>query len=475
MPKPVNIGSRRELFWDEYLIDTTKTTATLTLHPLQAKEVVIDHDLPWEGDGCDFHCILKDGDLYRMYYLGWEMLDPEAKTHIPRPIVVCYAESTDGKTWVKPQLGICEFEGSKENNIILDPTEAVFDNFFVFKDSNPDCPKDERYKGIGIDGRDHYLWCYTSEDAIHFKKAWPMTNKGKFDTLNTVFWDPHTKQYFCYIRDFHDIPNNDLNAGIRDIRWMVSADFRNWTEPKLLDFGDGEDYPLYTNVIQPYYRAEHMFVGFPSRYVEKKEWTPNFDQFAGAARRKKRMEVSPRYGLAITDCVFMSSRDGKRWNRWDEALITPGLEHEFNWVYGDCFPAVGMIETRNDLPYAPNEISMYIFENHWSQMPAKLRRYTIRIDGFVSYKATYAPCVIATNPFIFEGNELSINFATSARGYVKIKLISGDQAIDSIEMFGNTHDKKVIFENGDVAHFAGKPVVMEIMLSDADVYSFKFN
>ena len=97
METPINIGDRRELFWDEYLIDTSRTTAKLTLHRPQAREVVIDHDLPWEGDGCDFHDILKDGDLYRMYYLGWETMEPRATEH--GPIVVCYAESTDGLRW----------------------------------------------------------------------------------------------------------------------------------------------------------------------------------------------------------------------------------------------------------------------------------------------------------------------------------------------------------------------------------------
>ena len=28
---------------------------------------------------------------------------------------------------------------------------SIWDNFFVFKDTNPSCPPDERYKGIGFD------------------------------------------------------------------------------------------------------------------------------------------------------------------------------------------------------------------------------------------------------------------------------------------------------------------------------------
>jgi hypothetical protein len=471
----INIGSRRELFWDEYLIDTAATTAKLRLHHPEAREVVINHDEPWEGDGCDFHCILRDDNLYRMYYLGWEMLTQHKESEDSRQIVVCYAESTDGIKWVKPKLGICDFRGSRANNIILDHNTNIFDNFSAFKDTNPECPKDELYKGVGLDVKDKYLWCFTSADGIHFKKAWRMTNQGKFDTLNIALWNNHDNQYICYVRDFHDVPGDNLNAGIRDIRWMVSKDFKKWTEPELLDFGRADDYPLYTNVVQPYYRADHIFVGFPSRYVEKKEWTANFEQLAGAERRQERMKSAKRYGLAVTDCVFMSSRDGKKWKRWDEAFLRPGPEREYNWVYGDCYPALGMVETPSHLPYAPNELSMYSFDNHWAKIPTKLRRYAIRIDGFVSCSAPYKPCKIVTRPFIFEGKELSINFSTSAVGYLNFKLIGGGQALNSVEIFGDSLDRKVVFENGTVASLAGKPVVMEIIMRDADLYSFRFN
>jgi len=475
----LSIGSRREVFWDDALVDKKKTTATLKMHSPQPQEVVLEHDAPWEGDGCDFHCIVKDGELYRLYYLAWEM-QPEPPRK--RSIVVAYAESKDGLHWVKPNLGLCEFNGSKENNILLDQATAKWDNFFVFKDLNPACPPDEIFKGV--EGQGQVLRCLTSADGIHFKKAWEMTDIGAFDTLNVALWDPLAGVYRCYIRDFHTVTGEDfprpskhsalLASGIRDIRWMESKDFKTWTTPVRLDFGDAEDFQLYTNAVQRYYRADHMFVGFPSRYLERKAWTPNYDQLPGAERRKVRMKKKWRYGLATTDCLFMSSRDGKRWNRWDEAFMAPGPEREYNWVYGDCYPAVGMIETPSALPDAPNELSLYAFDNHWAMKPTQWRRYTLRIDGFASYHATYKPCQLVLKPFRFEGRELSVNFATSAAGSIKIALHGGGRTIHSCELFGDSLDRRVPFEKGDVASFAGIPVTMEITMSDADIYSFKF-
>lgn len=478
--KPISIRSRREPFWDEYLIDTSKTTATIKLHHPQPKEVVMTHDAPWEGDGCNFHCILKDDNIYRMYYLAWNMLSPDGTTFTPGPLAVAYAESRDGLNWTKPNLGLCEFNGSKDNNIILDKNTNLFDNFSVFKDPNPNCPADEKYKGIGKDST-HYLWCFTSPDGIHFKKDWTMTKEGKFDTLNIALWDPDTNRYRAYIRNFHDPSGKEfepgkenLGIGVRDVRWMESEDFKIWTTPKRLDFGDAPDYPLYTNVVQPYYRANHVYVGFPTRYVERKEWTNNFDQLTGSERRKQRVKIRPRFGLTVTDCVFMCSRNGKQWNRWDEAFMRPGPEREYNWVYGDCYPSVGMIETPSHLPHAGLELSMYAPDNHWGRIPAELRRYTIRIDGFASYNATFQPQRVVTKPFVFTGSSLFMNFSTSAAGYMKISLHHGDTTLESGEIFGDSIDRNIVFENGDLSALAGKPVTMEIEMSDADVYSFIF-
>lgn len=118
---------------------------------------------------------------------------------------------------------------------------------------------------------------------------------------------------------------------------------------------------------------------------------------------------------------------------------------------------------------------MYAFDNHWGMIPAQLRRYTIRIDGFVSYNAPYKPCKLITKPFVFEGSELSINFATSAAGYIKIKLIGEREVIHSFEMFGDQLDRTVSFKDGDVSALSGKPVKMELTMSDADIYAFKFS
>ena len=469
----INIKNRWEFFWDETMIDVSKTTATPKIHNFVRRESVLTHDEPWEGDCCNYHNLICDNGLYRLYYLGWD-------SGWSSGIKICYAESKDGIHWVKPKLGLREFRGSKENNIILDGMDHdnLFDNFFVLIDENPACPPEEKYKGIASYHKpgSYGLFCFVSPDGINFKRGWMLTDKGKFDTLNVVLWDAANKKYKGYIRDFHNPADNDSWwTGIRDIRYMESEDFRNWSEPKLLDFGGADDYALYTNCVSQYYRGNHVFVGFPTRYVERKEWTDTFDKLTGKEKRLARYQDVSRYGLTITDCVFMTSRDGYRWKRYDEAIVRPGPEEPNNWVYGDGYPSVGMIETPGSFPGTDNEISMYIVANHWVGVPAELYRYTMRIDGFVSYNAAYKPQILTTKLFVFEGDELLINFSTSAIGsmYIKIKDEGGNE-INSFELFGDKIDRKVGFKDGSPSQFRGKPAIMEIKMSDADFYSFIF-
>lgn len=218
-----------------------------------------------------------------------------------------------------------------------------------------------------------------------------------------------------------------------------------------------------------------MYIGFPSRYVEHDGWTGNFDALCGVEKRKSRMQMHPRYGLAVTDCVFMCARDGKTFRRYEEVFLRPEPENGRNWVYGDCFPARGLAVTPAAVHGAPAEISLYVKTNHWMGIPAELNRYTIRMDGFVSLHADGTEEQVFTKPFNYDGEALYVNFATSARGYMRFTLHCGGKAYISCLTFGNTTDRFVAFAEPEaVKNCAGKEVVLEIQMKDADLYALRF-
>src|SRR5262249_27949666 len=216
------------------------------------------------------------------------------------------------------------------------------DNFTPFKDTNPDCPPDERYKALSA-GAGPGLYAYKSPDGIHWSGlvVTPILRNGTFDSQNCAFWDPLHKHYWAFTRDFHN--------GIRDVRVTTSKDFRTWPEPELIKWVDSPDEPLYTNQVQPYYRAPHLFLGFPTRYIGG-EWSRVGEELPDPVHRKARMKFVPRFGPTVTDCQFMTSRDGRTFHRWDESFLRPGPERKDNWLYGDCYPSVGFIETAAEDP-----------------------------------------------------------------------------------------------------------------------------
>ena len=483
----IEIGDSREFFWDDCLVDTTHTTAGKRMHRPERREVVLRFDRPWEGSHCYFINMFRDGSKMRMYYHA-------SANGCTDDVRICYAESVDGIRWEKPELGLCEYNGSRKNNILLDKSmvpgvaNPISDNMFVFRDSNPDCPEDERYKGVcciyhnGI--RD--LKCFISPDGIRFRYGWEMCSyRLFFDSLNTAFYDPNRKRYLCYLRGWHEHDGRATEKitrdSLRDIRVMESEDFRHWTTPVPLDFGaEAPDFHLYTNNVEPYDRSDRMLVGFPARYTDRYQWTANYERLCGKSERTQRIrDQSPRFGYTVTDCLFMCSRDGKNWMRTDEAFLRPGPENDWSWRYGDCFMNAGMFETPSAFPGEAPELSFLSPTKRWTDESSGnlLVRYALRVDGFISRYAGFSPEVLLTKPFLFRGDRLTINFETSAAGSVFVELTDRNGKVlnefRSCELFGNSIDRTVDFE-GKLSELNGMPVRLRFTLSDADVYAFRF-
>lgn len=467
----IDMGSRRELFVDDYLIDSSSPSAQLRLHSPTPREIAIVHDAPWEGNSCGYHTIFRDGDIYRMYYKCYQqVLEGESPPH---PLYAGYAESTDGINWTKPNLGLFEFEGSTANNIIWAGPGAH--DFTPFKDTNPNCAADAKYKAVAAGYPESGLIAFKSADGINWSRmgSEPIITDGAFDSQNLAFWDAERGEYRAYIRDFRD--------GRRDIKTSTSTDFVNWSDPVWLEYPDAPAHQLYTNQIIPYYRAPHIFLGFPTRYIER-GWNDSMAALPEFEHRLLRSAVSDREGMALTDGLFMSSRDGLSFDLWSEAFIRPGLRTTDNWVYGDNYQNWGLVETKSAIPDASDEISIYATEGYWMGTGNKLRRYTIRQDGFVSMQAPYAGGEFTTKPIIFDGNRLEMNFSTSAAGTIYVEIqdtdgtpIPGFTLNDSCPIFGDDLQRTITWNgSADVGTLSGTPVRLRFTLSDADLFSFQF-
>ena len=493
---PIDIGSRRELFVDDFLIDEYRGGALLQLHRPVPREVVIVPDQPWEKT-CGYVTVFRDGNRCRMYYYGAVM---DVMEFGVENLYVGYAESRDGRHWEKPRLGLVEFDGSRNNNIVWKGKASH--GFTVFKDANPCCPDEEQYKAIGgvkaktyapmpegspLSTGQRYLFALKSQDGLQWslmdglRKHGAVLDQaeGDFDSQNLAFWDARRGEYRIYFRMMRDLKFRAERAAtespeyrVRDIKTAASADFLNWSTPEFLSYGNAPDEEMYTNGVIPYYRAPHMYLGFPRRYVEargpRSEW-----------HRQKAAETPGRSYTSYTDGLFMSSRDGHAFRRWERAFIRPGMPEDEQWGYGVNTQAWGIVETASDVPGAPNELSFFVSEGN--SRPC-LRRYTMRLDGFVSVEAPLSGGEVLTKPLVFEGDGLVLNMATSAAGSISVELqdpsgvaIPGFALADCTEIFGNRLEAAVRWRSGeDVATVAGRAVRIRFVLKDADLFAMQF-
>ena len=430
---PVEIGSKRQLFVDEWLVDVA-TSTSLVLHPPREAEVVLRLDAPWEDTTAAYFTVLKDGDLYRMYY----------RCHNDENETTCYAESADGVHWDKPSLGLFPFEGSTDNNIVWSGPESH--NFAAFVDTNPDRRPGEEYKALG--GQPPIA--LVSPDGINWKRLQEeaVLTRGAFDSQNLAFWDEERGHYAAYFRIF---------TSVRAIARSISFNFTEWSNGVPIDLGDSPREHLYTNATTPYFRAPDVLLAFPSRF------SPD------------RQRVAEHSLPGVSDAVFMSSRDGVNFDRrFMQSFVAPGRDLR-NWTERSNMVAWGVVPTADD------EISVY-YTQHYRHPTAHLRRGVLRTDGFVSLNAPHAGGEVLTRPIVFGGNTLQINYRTSAVGSVRIELldeagapIEGFTLNDSDELFGDDVDRTATWNGAsDVGALAGRPVRLRLVLKDAEVYSLRF-
>jgi len=468
---PIDIGSRRELFVDHFLIEKLDG-ARLQLHPPRDEGVALRFDQPWEGLFSGYATIVTDGNRFRAYYRGKAVSDRDGSGSE----ITCCAESIDGVHWTRPEVGLFEVQGTKKNNVVLANAAPATHNFCPFLDGRPGVAADERFKALG-GTMESGLVAWKSADGLRWQRlgAQPVITKAMvpfkymFDSQNVPFWSAAERKYLCYFRVFED--------KIRRIVRSESTDFTHWSPPVLMEYrhpsGPAPIEHLYTNQTHPYFRAPHLYVAIAARFMPGRRVLS--DEQAAA------IKVNPGYFKDTSDAIFMTTRPaegaghvGYYDRTFLEGFIRGGIGPQ-NWVSRTNYPALNVVQT------GPAEMSVYVNQDY-AQPTAHLRRYSLRLDGFASLRADYHGGEMVTKPLVFAGRGLSLNFATSAAGGIRVELqdasgqpLPGFSLADCQEQIGNELDRVVNWKGGaDVSALAGKPVRLRFVLKDADVFALQF-
>lgn len=523
----LNIADRLELFIDHTLIDEMHGTQLRLGVPHPAGRVMT-FDRPWEGIHPYYLSIVQDGDICRMWYRGVqsERLGAVGMKDGYDGEWTCYAQSRDGIEWDRPNLGLHEVMGSRDNNVCLANMPPWSSDFTVNLNTRPGAPASERY--IGIAGLGENMNCFRkgwlpkenaglhlffSPDGIHWTKAHKQRFfddfSRVFDGMNQVFWSDHEQCYVLYYRQ-HTIGTTGKivedsithrKEYTKTIARSTSVDLVNWTGRHELDWGGHAPTPgecIYCNGLRPYLydRAPHIYVGLATRFMQGRsaltdqQVEPLAEALVQAGWQDPRNWLGkPGANWLRDDCndvALLTSRGGDVIDRtFRDAFVRPGMGYE-RWTSRTNHPAYGLVRT------GPAELSLYVLRKY-SQVGPYLERMTLRLDGFASLNASYDGGEMLTRPLTFAGSELVLNHAGSAAGSIRVEIqednpahefadpeppgkpIPGFTAEDCDEIIGDEIERVVTWKgNPDVSRLAGTPIRLRFVMRDADIYSMRF-
>jgi hypothetical protein len=471
--EPIVLKNRRELFVDDFIVQRA-SGVEYRLGVPQPAGTALRLDQPWEGRWGAYVSVIPGGKKFVMYYRGGFGATKNED-------LTCYAESADGIHWVRPNLGMFEVKGGKENNVVLgmgEPTWATH-NFSVHYDARPGVPADERYKAVGggagnnptlkFSGLVRGLYRFVSADGKNWRRlpGEPLFTDYALDSQNVLTWLPEENCFAIYLRTWTGDKKGvkfDYKS-IRTIARSTSPDFAAWSEPQRMVFDQGPVEDLYTNTTQAYFRAPQILVSMPFRFVRDR-------QVLDEATLKK-YDIEKSMWKGVSDAVLMTSRGGNHYQRkFMESFVRPGIDPA-SWAARSNMPATGVIQTGH------HEMSFFIVRGY-SSNETRIERMAMRLDGFASLHAGYVEGHAITRLLKLDGKRLAMNVSTSASGYVKTVVLDesgaevpGFGAADATELVGDAVDLTAGWKGKrSFGELRGRVVQLKFLLCDADLYSF---
>jgi hypothetical protein len=473
----------RYLFLDPAILERVEG-AEIHVNPAERRETVILPDRPWEKHIISFFLTVRDeGGKLRMWYICRNdvVTRPDGGMADPTPdsqANVAYAESSDGIQWTKPSLGIYDYKGSKDNNLVgVHSLEGM-----VFQDKN--APASERYtyvstgRPVGDRKGPVGIYRFHSPDGLRWERDAQPLIQAASDTQNVVWWDEHRKEYVVIVRGWENglrkvsrlaLPSLTVPATVKP--GGTSRYFNNEI-PTILAC-DEQDPPrtdVYNMSAQPYILDSHWYVAFPTFL---RRWTATDD------RRQPGMKRS----VGPAEVQFAGSRDSLQWHRYDRtAYASPGIADpaKKNLIY----MGTGMVLRGDEIWQYGTE-----FESAHGDIEARKRktdgrivRYVQRVDGFVSLDTHNSAGTARTVPVQITGTRLLVNLDTGALGELRVGLIGADGqpepgfAIEDCEPIEyNGTGVTVTWKGGaDLSARQGRKLALEFKSHRTKLYSFRF-
>lgn len=464
---PIDIGTETQLLVDNYFFAESQNV-TLKLHPAtKTNEKTVQPDKPWEDATLGWFSVMDDANTCKMWYEvydveGWPTSDDTS---------FCYAESTDGITWTKPDLTLFPYHDTANTNILFrligpEGARSRVHGSCVFKD--PTAPPEARYKAVSqgsfakstpLPGDPPVSTFYriagmTSPDGIHWSRHPEPICTVMADSQYSCFWDEALRQYVLYGR---------ANGRGRALGRSASPDFTKFDPLNLVleTFATTPpDRDLYNPAAMKYPFAQSVHFMFPSLYNHETD---------------------------TLDIRLAVSRDGIHWT-WpepDKPFIALGPAGAFD--SGSLYMGQGFIRRNNEIwqyysgsPLRHNEAELPNLTK-----PGNARIYSrviTQLDRYISADAGPEGGHFTTPPLLFTGNSLRLNAKVAPGGSIRVELqdpntgpIPGYTLNDCLPITTDAPDIPVTWtDHPEVTSRANTPTQLRIHLTNASLYAFQF-
>ncbi|WP_428939924.1 hypothetical protein [Fontivita pretiosa] len=433
----------------------------LEAQPASKLGPVIPNDKPWEYSLCYPTLGYFDGK-YRMWY---EVITPRERGAAD---ILCYAESSDGVTWHKPELGLVEFDGNTRNNIVYDEKLAGRSFHGVGVCYDPSAPPQQRYKMIYNSqvsaeevaqlkaqspasitplgqAKRLLIFCAASPDGLRWTPLPQPLMAQMSDTGTTLYYDQVLRRYVGYFRmSFMNRRVIGRSEGPSlDVPWPAPQAVL-WTDP-----GEPPSNDYYTNGKSLYPGTKTAHLMFPTIY----------QRFSDSSVVR-----------------MVTSLDGQMW------MLPPGdcdvLKQgpEGSWDGGCVFAGNGLAEIAGDRVALP-----YIGYALPHKFPRLVRCGEVGLATWPKHRL----CALVadeegefyTQPFRVNGETLRLNFHARRNGFVKVEVVGkpGRSLDDCDDLFGDRLGATVTWRGqSSIGAGTGGSVTLRFRLRSAKLFSFEF-
>lgn len=446
----------------------------LVAQQAQRGDPILTRERPWEKMGIAGTSLIHDGDKFRLWCSS-------QKSH--EETFRCYFESSDGKSWTRPDLGLIEYEGSKENNLF------TLAGHYVFID--PSAPPAERYKSMWAaradpkiiaeyrknrpisvhaaeedPGRFHSIRAAVSPDGFNWMELADPISVEVSDTQIVAYYDQLLKKYVMFTRGQYVGPRAE---GVAKPEGRVH-DFLARRAVGRTESDDFRAFPLSEVVIQ----SGADMLPTDTYYTNCKTTIP------GAPDHHLLFPAIYHQADDTTSIELFSSHDTKQWTKLPGGPVLK--TNTFGaWDGGCVFAFPSLVELPDGtwaLPYTG-----YVYPHKY---PRGAWGYDIGLATWPKGRLVGLEAPehgeFATVAFIPPGKKILINAVTGRTGSIVVEVcdlhgkpLPGRTFDDATAVVGDQYRTPLKWKGGDdVGTGEGEAIMLRVRLNKAQLFGFDF-